>query len=459
MSSNKNNNNKPLVLGSDIFKFVADFTSNQFNEQKEINNETGHSESEESSNEIYDQQCNVEDDFSKLATIDEEQKNEPKFKLLSKAEDEYSNNSEVESMYTNYLKGCKWSPDGSCILTNSDDSILRIYDLTNEMIGDNETTVPDLKPSLRMTPSEIIYDYAWYPFMESANPTTACLFVTSKDNPIHLYDAFTGQIRCSYKGYNHLDELVNSYCISFNTECSKIYCGYDKYIKIFDISRPGKNYTDIKTSKDPYKLPGIVSSIAFSPTQNGVYAAGTYSKYIGIYIENNNEVLCIMECHSGGITHLMFSKDGNRLYSGARKDEIINCWDMRNPGKILNTFKRDVSTNQRIYFDLFEDSKYLVSGSNDGTVNIWNTDDTNVDNGGELSFKAHNDCVNGVSFHPNRQLLATTCGQRKFKNEFLTSDSDSDCENISNVNEEISKKTTKLQMIYENSLKIWKISI
>lgn len=72
------------------------------------------------------------------------------------------------------------------------------------------------------------------------------VFSTSKDNPVHLFDAYTGQIRCSYKGFNHLDELVNAYSISFNNMATKIYCGYNKCLKVFDISRPGKNYQDIK---------------------------------------------------------------------------------------------------------------------------------------------------------------------------------------------------------------------
>ncbi len=34
------------------------------------------------------------------------------------------------------------------------------------------------------------------------------------------------------------------------------------------------------------------------------------------------------------------------------QDPEILCWDLRNPGSILFTVKRDVQTNQRIYFDL-----------------------------------------------------------------------------------------------------------
>jgi hypothetical protein len=76
---------------------------------------------------------------------------------------------------------------------------------------------------------------------------------------------------------------------------------------------------------------------------------------------------------------------------------------MRNPGHVLKTYKRIVETNQRIYFDNDKDWKYLCSGNNDGTVNIWNLNNTNEPSISEYepiaySFKAHNDCVNGVRY-------------------------------------------------------------
>lgn len=33
--------------------------------------------------------------------------------------------------------------------------------------------------------------------------------------------------------------------------------------------------------------------------------------------------------HKGGITSMAFSMDGLRLYSGARKDKELICWDLR----------------------------------------------------------------------------------------------------------------------------------
>lgn len=136
------------------------------------------------------------------------------------------------------------------------------------------------------------------------------------------------------------------------------------------------------------------------------------------------------------MTQLLFSPDGLRLYSGARKDPEILCWDLRNPGQVLFTVKRTLETNQRIYFDLSPDgtyfftgkefnfifiidwfgcySKVVVKGSTDGIVKGYNTKADGSFLNPCVSWKAHNDCTNGVSFHPFYSLVATSSGQRHF---------------------------------------------
>jgi len=152
----------------------------------------------------------------------------------------------------------------------------------------------------------------------------------------------------------------------------------------------------------------------------------------------------------GGLTHLLFSQDGNRLFSGGRKDNLIYCWDVRNPGKVLQVFKRDVQTNQRIYFDLYAD-KHLCSGNNNGVVSIWDANDFDVSVESQpefYSFKAHSDCTNGISFNMPYSLLATSSGQRKiFKNKKKSKDPSSSSD---------SEGDDDADQTFENSLKIWK---
>ena len=55
------------------------------------------------------------------------------------------------------------------------------------------------KVAVEMKEGESVYDYQWYPLMNSASPETCCLATTSQHQPIHLYDAFDGHIRATYR--------------------------------------------------------------------------------------------------------------------------------------------------------------------------------------------------------------------------------------------------------------------
>jgi hypothetical protein len=93
---------------------------------------------------------------------------------------------------------------------------------------------------LKAQEGETIYDYAWYPHMNSSgklynnwielttlDPAT-CVFVSSsRDHPTHLWDAFSGQVRCSYRTYNHTDEITAALSVTFNLTGDK----YFLYIK------------------------------------------------------------------------------------------------------------------------------------------------------------------------------------------------------------------------------------
>ena len=50
-----------------------------------------------------------------------------------------------------------------------------------------------------MREGETVYDLSWFPGMTSADPETCCFAATAKDHPVHLYDAFDGHIRASYR--------------------------------------------------------------------------------------------------------------------------------------------------------------------------------------------------------------------------------------------------------------------
>jgi telomerase Cajal body protein 1 len=106
-----------------------------------------------------------------------------------------------DDLFTKFTKDVKWSPDGLCLLTADDADKLHLFEFNSTSKGLN------WQQALSVVEGETIYDYAWYPFMDSNNPATCCFVSSSRDHPLHLWDAFTGKLRATYRGYDHLDEV------------------------------------------------------------------------------------------------------------------------------------------------------------------------------------------------------------------------------------------------------------
>merc|ERR1712001_702016 len=116
-----------------------------------------------------------------------------------------------------------------------------------------------------MREGETVYDMSWFPRMSSADSETCCFAATAKDHPIHLYDAFDGHIRASYRCFNHLDEMEAARSLAFDPSGTKLYAGMKNQIRIFDVSIPGRDCDSIKTfDKKEGGQSGIISCIAVS---------------------------------------------------------------------------------------------------------------------------------------------------------------------------------------------------
>ncbi|XXG58957.1 hypothetical protein AAC387_Pa04g1132 [Persea americana] len=318
----------------------------------------------------------------------------------------------------NFLKGVKWSPDGSCFVTSAEDNTLRLFDLPDYASGiyadacSSTNDVDSYVSNLIVHEAESVYDYCWYPYMSASDPTSCVFASTTRDHPIHLWDSISGQLRCTYRAYDNMDEITAAFSIAFNLSGTKLFAGYNKSLRVFDIHRPGRDfeqYSTLQGNKDGQS--GIISTIAFSPTRNGMLATGSYSQTTAIYAEDNMELLYVLHGQMGGVTHVTFSKDGNYLYTGGRKDPYILCWDIRNTADIVyKLYRSSENTNQRILFDIETCGRHLGTGGQDGQVHIYD-----LQTGQWISsFQAASDTVNGFCFHPSLPMAATSSGHRRF---------------------------------------------
>jgi telomerase Cajal body protein 1 len=224
-----------------------------------------------------------------------------------------------------YLKGCKWAPDGTCIVTNNSDNALRIYNLPSFLYEASQELPPepqDIPQAVLIKEGGLILDYCWYPQMSSMDAATCCLLSCSTKCPVHLWDAFDGSLRASYNPINRVDEVEGATSLVFTPDGQKFYCGSKNFVRVFDVCRPGRQSEsrELKHHQQPaeYRQPGIVSAIAVNKANDKLYAVGSYRKSVGLYAEPDGRLVCLLHGHKGGVTQLTFSNDGLKLFSGAR---------------------------------------------------------------------------------------------------------------------------------------------
>ena len=104
----------------------------------------------------------------------------------------------------NYTRGCLFSPDGLCVLSYNDDNTVRIFEPPQEPakldnLTEKDVNIKELNAAVTVPISGPIYDVNWYPLMNSSDPVTCCFAVTAQCQPVHLYDAYDGHLRATYR--------------------------------------------------------------------------------------------------------------------------------------------------------------------------------------------------------------------------------------------------------------------
>lgn len=279
-----------------------------------------------------------------------------------------------------------------------------------------------------------------------------------------MWDAYHGDLRCSYRGYDAVDEIESALSVIFSPDGSDVIGGYKKSLKIFRTDVPGRDYYSI-----PIKSPS--SALACSLVNN-LIAVGSWSSTISLFDkrEEYRSDALQLNGHRGGITYLRFLEERNMLVSGARKDNSLMLWDLRQPAAPMGMFSRAVETNQRIYFDVSYDQKWIVSGDTTGVIHAWNLNQLPIEDqtvilefifGEEihgnlkififlfyLQFTLHYDCCNGVSLHPTKPIIATSSGQHHFEQDDIMSNNNND--DMDSTNGVVIRKKPR-----ENSLIFW----
>ncbi|GBG25490.1 Telomerase Cajal body protein 1 [Hondaea fermentalgiana] len=335
---------------------------------------------------------------------------------------------EAATSGVSFWKGARYSPDGLCVLTAGDDDALRVYEQSALELPVEAT------PALTCKEGDCIFDYAWYPGMDSAVPATCCFASTARSQPVHLWDAYTGSLRASYKCINALDEVSTALSIGFDSTGQRLFAGVERGIYCFDIGRPGAQARFSATSpsrKSPMGQRGILSCFAMHPTEPGKLVVGSYEGTIAMYAENDQSSnLYMVPAHKGGVTQVQFARCGTKLLTGGRRDSEIRLWDLRRLDAPVGWFKRSARTNQRIGFDLDAADDLLVTGSTSGFALVYRVGDA-APLGAPSPLPScktphQGTVVNAATFRPRSRQVVIATGDRALARKRSRADDNND---------------------------------
>ncbi|PPQ94613.1 hypothetical protein CVT25_011427 [Psilocybe cyanescens] len=298
--------------------------------------------------------------------------------------------SEPLNGHSETVRSVAFSPDGKRIASGSNDKTICVWNvLTSEMERGPLTGHTDKVTSVAFSP-----DGKW-------------IVSGSKDKTIILWDSFTGRIkRGPYTGHT---KGVTS--VAFSPDGKMVVSGsQDKQVRVWNISTGEQERGPFTGHTDS------VNSVAFSPDGRRI-VSGSSDKTILVW----NVLSGAIERgpiigHTGRVLSVSFSPDGTRIASGSY-DKTLRLWYV-NTGEQEQTFDGHIFPVNSVAFS--PDGRRIASGSNDQTLGLWNTsarelalsDDT-LGNWTALSghknstFTGHTDAVRSVAFSPDGSWIVS----------------------------------------------------
>ncbi|KAL5639387.1 hypothetical protein ACGC1H_006782 [Rhizoctonia solani] len=174
----------------------------------------------------------------------------------------------------------------------------------------------------------------------------------------------------------------------------------DGTIRTWAFDRPHSPHVT-PTTRIVGSLSSEVNSVAFSPS--GDIASGSSDGIIHIWGSskvNGEPPVELLPKHEAAIWALAFSPDGTRVVSGS-DDSTIQVWNTQNGQLMLGPLKAQVGDINSI---AFSPNGTRLAGSSDKTICVWDLQEGTVVVG---PFLAHNDKVTSVAFSPNGKHLAS----------------------------------------------------
>ena len=239
--------------------------------------------------------------------------------------------------HSGYVTCCAWSPDGARLLSGSYDRTLKLWDAVS---GKELLTLKGHSDSVDCC--------AW-------SPDGARLVSGSSDNRLKLWDATTGRELLVLTGHSR---RVN--CCAWSYDSSRLLSGSsDNTLKLWDAAS-GREIITLKGHARP------VNCCAWSP-DNARLLSGSSDRTLKLWDAASGGELFALTGHDNPVNCCAWSPDSTRLLSGSF-DHTLKLWDSVT-GKELFSLAKQAHPVKCCAWS--PDGKRIVSGTWDRTLKLW----------------------------------------------------------------------------------------
>lgn len=328
--------------------------------------------------------------------------------------------SKAHRQHVSAIQEAQLSPDGTCIFTTDYERKFSAYPIPHDILAAESPL--SLTPYAQFTSPDPIWAFASNPHFTLADPSTTHVLVSARDRYINLYNALwdvsnpegpgTKPINistklASYKLVDHLTEAVIApLSLTYTRDGTHFIAGSKNQISIFDLNNLNGPITKIRTIPSAHSklkgggigYKGHISALSISPafpTSSGILAAGTWSRFIGLYeAQGSGEQITQFPLpgtvdrqkvwaeqrgglYGNGVSQLKWSPCGKYLYIAERTSDALFIYDVRNFSMCLgHCIGRNAVTTQKLGFDIWSvgdaaASHEVWAGGIDGSIRVW----------------------------------------------------------------------------------------
>lgn len=267
------------------------------------------------------------------------------------------------------LSRAHWSTDGTRVVTGGKDKTVRIWDANGK----------GLLHTLRGH-EDTVWGVAF-------SPDNQFVASTSQDFTIRIWKADGSGEPKVFRGHEGTVWMA-----AYSSDGKRIVTGSnDKTVRIWNTDGSGQPIV-LKGHEGP------VISVAFQPDGQQV-VSGSNDKTLRIWNADGSGEPRILRGHATSIYGVGWSPDGQRI-SSASTDGTVRIWNADGSGEPEILKGHSGSVNVALFSP---DNQRIVSASEDKTARIWSASS----NGRRLAFHGHEEVVNDVAIDPEGRHIAS----------------------------------------------------